>query len=78
MSQPFMPKPTPEGLKRYPPDGRYPAPEGFFDEPASDPCTCEPHCENPCVGESDCECLACSLRSVVENDAGQTYPKDPA
>jgi len=76
MSEPFNPKPTAEGFRRYPPDGHYHAPADYFDQPASDPCTCDEHCENPCVGESDCECQACSLRSVVEHHDGSVYPTD--
>lgn len=76
MTEPFQAKPTDEGLRRYPPDGYYHAPDGFFVEPASDPCTCDEHCEDPCVGLSDCECQACSLRSVVEHHDGSMYPKE--
>jgi hypothetical protein len=67
MTANLMGTPTAEGFKRYPPDGRYHTPEGYFTELASDPCTCCEHCENPCIGLSDCECQACSLRSVVEH-----------
>jgi len=76
MTGPFQAKPTAEGLRRYPPYGSYHAPDGFFLKPASDPCTCDEHCEDPCVGLSDCECQACSLRSVVEHHDGSSYPKE--
>jgi len=72
--QVFKPKPTAEGLRRYPPDGYYHAPDGFFVEPVSDPCTCDEHCAIPCEGENDCECPACSLRSVVWHHDGSVYP----
>jgi hypothetical protein len=41
--------PTEEGLRRYPPDGRY---EGV-------PCTCKPTCQYNCKGE--CGCAACRM-----------------
>ena len=79
MNEPiFNQKPTAEGIRRFPPDGYYHAPKGFFTAPASDPCTCEPGCEDPCVGESDCECQACSLRSVVEHHDGSDYSTEIA
>lgn len=71
-------QPTPEGKRRYPPDGYYRAPDGFFNDPESGPCTCDEHCANPCRGESSCECDGCSLRSVVEHHDGSLYPKDLA
>jgi len=76
MSESFKAKPSAEGLRRYPPDGHFHAPAGFFDEPASDACTCDEHCEDPCMGETDCECQACSLRSVVEHHDGSVYPAE--
>lgn len=66
MTEPFQAEPTAQGLRRYPPDGFYHAPAGFFTEPVSD----------PCVGLSDCECQACSLRSVVEHHDGSECPKE--
>lgn len=62
------PKPTAEGIRRYPPDGYYvvPAPESIDLLSVRDPCTCDEHCADPCMGATSCECLACSLRSVVE------------
>jgi hypothetical protein len=46
-------KPSPEGRRRYPPDGHH----KDFDPPV--PCVCEPTCEWPCWGE--CGCEACKL-----------------
>ena len=67
MTNAFTPKPTTEGLQRYPPDGYYHIPDGIDLASVSDPCTCDEHCDNPCIGATSCECLACSLRSVVEH-----------
>jgi hypothetical protein len=62
--------PSAEGLRRYPDThGFYLAPAGFFDTPATEPCTCAADCAEPCEGDTGCDCLACSVRFVVEHDA---------
>jgi hypothetical protein len=49
----FHGEPSTEGLRRYPPDGRY----CENDDPGS-PCTCSPECKSDCKG--GCGCEACS------------------
>ena len=54
-------EPTPEGVKRHPPDGYFRT--DAFGEPESDPCTCTVDCPEWCDGE--CGCLACGTRHAV-------------
>lgn len=54
-------EPTPEGIKRHPPDGYYRT--DFFEEPVSEPCTCAADCPEFCEG--DCGCEACATRLQV-------------
>lgn len=51
-------QPTPEGIKRHPPDGYFRT--DFFEEPVSEPCTCTADCPEWCDG--NCGCEACSAR----------------
>jgi hypothetical protein len=49
-----MERPTPEGRKRYWPDGLYKGP--FPGDPAFwEACTCNPGCPDPCAGQCGCE-----------------------
>ena len=54
-------EPTPEGIKRHPPDGYFRT--DAFDEPVSAPCTCTKDCPEWCEG--DCGCDACANRLEV-------------
>lgn len=46
-------EPTAEGIRRYPPDGRY-----TVNDEEGTPCTCKPECPAACKG--GCGCDACS------------------
>ena len=54
------PRPTEEGLRRYP------ATDGYYrkDERDADkcPCQCTPRCPNPCAGR--CGCVACAIALI--------------
>lgn len=53
-----MDKPTEEGRKRYPPDGKLELVLGFTTTNTLLPCQCTPECADPCDGRQ-CGCRAC-------------------
>ncbi|MES2404585.1 MAG: hypothetical protein V4567_09630 [Pseudomonadota bacterium] len=59
-------EPTPEGIKRHPPDGYFHT--DAFSAPMSEPCTCTPDCPEWCEG--DCGCDACATRREVYGEEG--------
>ena len=61
--------PTPEGIKRSPPDGYFRT--DFFDEPVSESCTCIADCAEWCDGQ--CGCEACATRLEVFAAPGSVY-----
>lgn len=61
--------PTPEGIKRHPPDGYFRT--DFFDEPVSEPCSCTADCPEWCDGQ--CGCEACATRLEVFAAPGSVY-----
>lgn len=61
--------PTPEGMKRHPPDGYFHA--DFFNEPVSEPCTCTADCPEWCEGQ--CGCEACTTRLEVIAAPGSVH-----
>ncbi|HKZ11450.1 MAG TPA: hypothetical protein VJL61_12205 [Rhodanobacteraceae bacterium] len=62
-------EPTPEGIKRYPPDGYFHT--DFFGDPLSEPCTCGAECPAWCEGQ--CGCDACATRLEVYAAPGSAY-----
>ncbi len=55
-------QPTPDGIKRYPPDGYFHT--DFFGDPLSAPCTCGAECPEWCEGECGCEACASDSKSM--------------
>lgn len=62
-------EPTPEGIKRHPPDGYFRT--DAFGEPVSEPCTCTADCPEWCEG--DCGCDACATRLEVYAAPGSVH-----
>ena len=61
--------PTPEGIKRYPPDGYFHT--DFFGDLLSEPCTCDAECPAWCEGQ--CGCEACATRLEGYAAPGAVY-----
>jgi hypothetical protein len=61
--------PTPEGIKRHPPDGFFRT--DAFEHPVSEPCTCTADCPEWCEG--GCGCDACTTRLEVYAAPGSAH-----